>query len=127
MKNLITTFSITLIILISSCKKDSNNNNLFGKWKETEYYLSIGGPGFWTPVPPQKNSYVQFNSNGSLSGNVFSEYVRYTIKNSSTIILYDKNNMLENYDYTITNGILEMSPIGPDLCIEGCSIRFKRE
>lgn len=126
MKKLIKIFSVTLIIFICFCKKDSSNTSLTGKWKETEYYLSIGGPGSWMPFSSNTNYYVQFNSNGSIEGNAFSGYISYTIKDSKTITLYKQDNTIENYSYSIANGILQMSPIGPIVCTEGCGSRFTK-
>lgn len=126
MKRLIKILSVTLIIFIFSCKKDSSNTSITGKWKETEYYLSIGDPDSWMPFSSNTNYYVQFNNNGSIGGNVFSGYIKYTIKDSKTITLYKQDGTFANYSYSIVNGILEMNPLGPIVCTEGCGSRFTK-
>jgi hypothetical protein len=126
--------TITKILLLSmvvfgfACKKaDSGEPTaLTGKWKLTERYISTGGPGQWTPATG--NDYVQFaNNNGTVSGTVFSDYIRYAIKDSVTVVFFKNDQTQQNYRYTIKNGVLQMGPAGPIYCIEGCDIRFTKE
>jgi hypothetical protein len=125
MKNLIKyCLAAFAIFFISSCKKDSSDNSLTGKWKQTEYYISIGGPGSWKAVDKKSNNYIQINIDGTLAGNSYLDYKTYIIKNSTIITFYKADGTYEDFYYTITNKGLTLSPAGPVVCIEGCSDRY---
>ena len=126
MKSLLKRCLVTLVIFTVSCKKDSLINSLNGTWKQTEYYMSIGGPGSWKQVDKKSNYYVQINKDGTLAGNSYSDYKTYTIKDSTIVTFYKPDGTFENYYYTITNNVLTLSPAGPIICIEGCGNRFTK-
>lgn len=102
------------------------NNTLTGKWKLAGSMVSAGGPMYYVPAA-NKNSYIQFNADYTLVGNVFADYNYFKIKDSVTVTLTkaDKTSF-ENYRYSFRNDTLVMSPSGPLFCIEGCSDLFVR-
>lgn len=126
MKSLIKYCLLPVIIFISSCKKDSTDNSLIGLWRQTEYYISIGGPGSWKAVDKNSYNYLQIKKDGTLAGNNYSDYKTYLIKSSTIITFYKADGTYEDYYYTITDKGLTLSPAGPIVCIEGCSDRYAK-
>ncbi|RYE27194.1 MAG: hypothetical protein EOP42_19565 [Sphingobacteriaceae bacterium] len=124
MRKLFVIMIFTFTIFLAACKKGNNSNALVGKWRETAYYLSIGGPGYWTSVSTKDNTYIMFNQNGALTGTYYPGSAHYEIKDSVTVTIYDQNGKYENYHYEIINGVLTLSPSGPIICIEGCATRY---
>jgi len=126
MKALFHVVLIAIVLAATACHKDDATVfNLNGKWKLTEALNDPGdGSGKFRPVV-QKTEYdfVQFNTNGTLNSSIFSDYVRYSVKDS-TVTLYKSDNSLQHYSYKFHDGVLDMSPAGPLYCIEGCAQRF---
>jgi hypothetical protein len=118
---------LAVILTSAACKKDAidSNSALLGKWKLIQTSYSIGGPQITVDVPEKADhDYVQFDKSGKLSGTIFKEYERFTIKDSISIIVYKKDDTQQNYSAIITNGKLRLSPAGPIFCTEGCSQTF---
>ncbi len=131
MKTAIAILFITLCILFMTCKKDNagNSNTLIGKWKLTATYGGAGPQASqWEPVPSNINLDVQFYSNGTLNGTNFPNDVSYVVKDSVTLKITSKDQTIENYRFSIKDGVLQMSPTGPAFfCTEGCEQRFNKE
>ncbi len=125
MKNAIKFLSLCLFFLISACDKEDvklDTKTLSGKWKLAESYLSTGAAGEWKK---EKGEFVvEFRTDGTLAGNVYPEFVSYSIKDSSTVVFKKKDNSEQSYSYEIKDGKLRMSPTGPIMCIEGCGLGF---
>jgi len=129
MKNATLLFCAVCIIAAGSCKKENQINkdqSLIGKWRVNAYYLSDGGPGYWTNA--EENQYVEFYNNGTLGGNAFTGYLTFAIKDNVTLFMKKNNDTTKyNYSYRIKHDTLTMSPTGPIICIEGCAVRFIKE
>lgn len=127
MKRTIQIFSIVLLFLFAGCDKDTvelDQDSIPGKWKLRESYVSDGSPGKW--VQSKTDLVVEFKSDGTLAGNVFTGYATYTIKDAKTIVLFKADKTEQNYAYELKDGVLTLSPAGPIMCIEGCADRFVR-
>jgi hypothetical protein len=127
MKTAIKLLPIVLLFLFAACDKENvkvDASSLPGTWKLSESYSSNGSKGSWTKS--KDNLVVEFNSDGSFSGNAYPDYVSYSIKDGSTIVLLKKDKTEQNYAYGIKNGVLTMSPSGPIMCIEGCADHFNK-
>jgi hypothetical protein len=125
MKRAIQIFSIVLLFLFAGCDKDTvelDQDTIPGKWKLRESYISDGSPGKWEQS--KKDLVVEFKTDGSLAGNVFSNYVSYVIKDTKTIVFMKADKTEQNYAYELKDGVLTMSPSGPIMCVEGCADRF---
>jgi hypothetical protein len=125
MKRAIQIFSIVLLFLFAACDKETvelDQDSIPGKWKLRESYSSNGGPGKWEQS--KKDLVVEFKTDGTLAGNVFQEYVSYSIQDTKTIVFLKADKTEQNYAYELKDGILTMSPAGPIMCIEGCADRF---
>lgn len=114
---------LSVLIFSISCDKSDilKENTLEGKWKLTGSYISIGGPQEFRPASKKSKDYIEFKTNGEFQGDIFSDYVSYVIKDSTTLQLIKKDNTIQNYFYKINEGELTMGPAGPIYCIEGCS------
>ena len=130
MKTLSFTLLLFLGLFLITCKKDSSgsfDNTLTGRWKLSETYADPGnGSGKYLPVSKTNTAYVIFNTDGTLNGTAFPNDVSYAVKDSVTLAITSKSNEVENYAFKITNGVLQMSPAGPNFCIEGCGQRFSK-
>jgi hypothetical protein len=132
MKTLSFILLLFLGLFLITCKKDNSgvvDNTLTGRWKLTETYASIGGGNGtenYVPVSKTNQDYIIFNTNGTLNGTAFPNEVSYVLKDSVTIAITSKDNSVENYRYSIKNGVLQMSPARPIFCIEGCGQRFSK-
>jgi hypothetical protein len=128
---------IAFILFASACNKeniavkDKNvtvkaNSTLTGKWKLVESLADPGdGSGTWMAV--SNSTQLLLNVNGTMSGNTFTEYIGFILKDSVTLTFSQADNTIQNYRYYIHQDTLSMSPDGPIWCIEGCGIRFKKE
>lgn len=131
MKNLTLISTITIIAFFAACKKDTTNAvnaPLTGNWKLVANYISTGSPGQWHDATGQAPAYVNFNNNGTITGNQYADYTRYAVKDSVTLVFTKKNSGdMQNFRYQIRKDTLEMSPAGPIFCTEGCAVRFIKQ
>jgi hypothetical protein len=125
--------SLTLLILISGCKKSNLEpieNTLIGKWTYTEYYISPGGPGEWRAVTPP-NQTIEFKSNGKFipCESFLEGSNRFEILDSVTVKFEPASTpsgfLTMGYSIDTAARELQMWPVNP-MCIEGCSSKFKR-
>ena len=128
MKNLTYSLLAVAILAIGACKKGENGpvNTLSGRWNLIATYISTGAPGVWIAAGNQTHQYVQFNNDGKLLGNAFSDYATYAIKDTAAVVFSKKDNTIQNYRYAIKKDTLVLSPAGPIFCIEGCALKFTR-
>jgi hypothetical protein len=128
MKTTLKILSVVLIFLFSACDKEEVNldsSGLPGKWVMSESLMDIGnGQGKWEKT--KSNLVLELKVDGSLAGNAFPDYVRYTVKDSVTLVFHKRDQTEQNYRYEFVNGKLSMSPAGPIWCIEGCGTRYTR-
>ena len=128
MKATLKILSVALIFLFSACKKEEvtlDSSSLPGKWWMSESYMDIGnGKGNWKKT--KSNVLLEFKNDGSIAGNAFPHYVRYTVKDSVTLVFYTQDETEQNYSYDFVNGKLSMSPAGPTWCTDGCGTRFTK-
>jgi len=116
-----------LITMFCACKKENSSaTSLTGRWKLVQSKVGTGGPGQWVTVPAEQSTYVQFDANGKLQGTAFAGYTSYAVKDSVTLVFSKDDNTKENYAYSINNGLLDVSPVGPIFCTEGCIYRFSK-
>jgi len=120
---------LALVFFVAACDKDTlqtTDNTLTGKWKLSEVLADPGdGSGKWTPVAKKTPyDYVEFKENGDLSGNLFTEYKSYMLKDDITIQFSIDEDRKQEFRYSIVNGVLSISPSYPSFCIEACGSRF---
>lgn len=126
-KSILMPATLFATIFFVTCKKDAHtpNTTLSGKWKLSQSLLDPGdGSGKWMAVPANNTVYVQFDSDGKLSGTAFPGDVSYVVKDSVTLTFTSKDNVLQNYRYSIKIDTMTMSPDGPIRCIEACGAKY---
>ena len=97
---------------------------LTGKWKLTANLADPGdGKATWQPAEG-KPGYAVFDGKGKLSGEVFTEYITYSVKDSTMLVFKTKDGVIQNYRYQLRKDTLQMSPAGPIMCREACGMRF---
>lgn len=128
MKALTCAAIVSIMIVLSACKKENSGNELTGKWQLTATLIDPGdGTGTWMPASQVvSTNYVKFDTNGALEGTAFPQYVTYKLKGSDTVTFTAKDNTLQNYRYVIKSDTMVMSPAGPIICYERCGIKFAK-
>ena len=107
-----------------------NQAIVIGKWQLVEYYMSAGGPGYWTKADPAKPSIIEFKADGEYISGRENCSGRYTAATGQEIIIKvscSTGNVLQSElsGKFLPSGELVIDPINP-MCIEGCSSKYKR-
>jgi hypothetical protein len=123
-------FFILLLTTLTFCyscneKEPDKTSKLLGKWKLYDTYYSIGGPLIYKKVTKDSVTYLEFGTDGKLS-DTKAEYKAYTLKDSVTINFTKTDDSEVIYFYSIKDGLLNLSPGGTAICIEGCGSRYKK-
>jgi hypothetical protein len=129
---------LLLAISFSACNKTNcrthgdDSEQLIGKWKYTEQYSSAGGPGVWKPVVPANHTIV-FEKSGAFKGaaNFLQAGNQFTILDSMRVKITPAENasgyVIMQYQLSQANDELQLFPLEPARCIEGCSSKFVRD
>jgi len=114
-----------LLLFAFSCKKDTNNAQLIGKWIEVSGTGGTGDrPAFFmanTPGP----AYVQFEDSGKIQTTFFINCIKYSVSGSEIMLTYDDSSTISNikYNYSIRSDTLIMN----DENCAGCQVIFARQ
>lgn len=133
MKNIF--LAIVVLGLFISCKKSNLPANpgapvsLIGRWKYSQAFYSIGGPLIYTSTE-NLHQWVQFNSDGTFSGNTsaFKQFTSFHIEDSIRIKFIAPvapNTRLYFFSLDSINRKLSLSP-ADFICIEGCGDIFTK-
>ena len=106
-----------------------------GTWKETEAYISSGGPQYWVDVKDGEE--IAFFANGTFSSDRFAE-----CSNGKFFIVQDELRLdfscdgftsesededgLITYKLEFYSNYFIVTPTSGPICIEGCSYKFER-
>lgn len=122
MKTLRVLTFIFSILFVNACSK-SDLEGLNGKWKLTEQLADPGdGSGKWMRSEA-KNSYIIFNADGTVSGNLYVNYKFYNVIDSTKIEFTLQDDTKRVLFYKLSGGSLEIM----GACIEACGSRFRKE
>ena len=60
---------LSIILFLSSCKKEITANKLVGRWQIQQVYngYAIGGDFKWSTIPNEYKSSIAFNRDGSFT------------------------------------------------------------
>lgn len=108
---------------------------IVGKWKNTEAFISAGGPQYWVDV--ENGEYIEFFENGTFSSNRFTECIigKFSIEENKLLLEYNCNGFnaeSENEEGFITyklefySDYFILTPTSGPICIEGCSYKFQK-
>jgi hypothetical protein len=126
---------LVLLFFTVACKKSNEpiepiENSLIGKWTYTEYYISSGGPGEWRPVTPKQT--IEFKPDGTFipSESFLKDANHFEILDSVKVKFQPASTssgfILMGYAIDTMARELQMYPVNPIMCIEGCSSKFTR-
>jgi hypothetical protein len=130
--------AITFMASMFGCHKDKTGNrfpeekHVIGAWSYVEQYVSNGGPGVWNKVQPGGET-IEFRADGSFRSSV--EFLkganRYEIIDSVQLkiapIANSLGHVVMNFTFLNNNNELQLSPLLPARCIEGCASKFTRK
>lgn len=132
-------FIISLLFFIACDKTDepivADESLIAGKWKNTEAYISAGGPHYWINV--ENGAEIEFFESGTFSSNRFTECTNgdFSIVENELLLEYSCdgfNSVAENDEGLITyklefySNYFILTPTSGPICIEGCSSKFQR-
>ncbi len=109
---------------------DSPLTPFVGKWQLVEYYLSAGGPGYWTKADPAKPSIIELKADGKFISDNENCSGQYTAAPNQEIIIKQlcNNETVQERELSgkiLPSGELSIVPTNPK-CIEGCLYKYKR-
>ncbi len=125
------------ILSMFSCEKSSTENGspdaigaILGSWQQVSYQYSIGGPLLSEDV--KNGEIVRFNADLTFSiSNIESDFDitgTYRFQNDTLTRIYDADSEKINYilKTEIVQEELTLIPVGPQICIEGCSFKYRK-
>lgn len=128
--------SIFFLVLIA-CDKDVSNselpqpeNAILGSWQQISYQYSLGGPLLSEDV--KDGMIIRFREDLTFSITyVVSDALItgvYSMKNDTLTRTYNYDTDRINYDSKtlISDNVLTLIPISPQICIEGCSTKYRK-
>ena len=124
-----TTFSSCEKLLSESCMEEESP--LTGKWQFVEQYVSIGGTGNWNAVVPGGQT-IEFKKDGKFtaSAGFQKEANRYEVLDNNRIKISpvpgESGSVILFYTFSNSQNELQLSPLEPSRCIEGCASKFLR-
>ena len=135
-------YIITTLIFFIACDKTTDEpiiadeSLIIGKWKETEAYISAGGPQYWVDV--ENGEEIEFFENGTFSSDRFTECItgNFSIEQNELLLKYNCsgfNTELENEEGFITyklefySDYFVLTPTSGPICIEGCSYKYQNK
>ena len=108
---------------------------IVGKWKQTEAYISAGGPQYWVDV--ENGEEIEFFKNGTFSSDRFIECSvgNFSIEENKLLLEYNCmgfSTQSENEEGFITYELefhmnyFILTPTSGPICIEGCSYKYQK-
>ena len=129
--------TLVAVITLMACSKTDDSKSaesdkkLIGTWTYTEQYMSTGGPGTWSPAIPAGQN-ITFHKNGkfSASENFLQGAKRFEFVDSMQVKISPVEGpsgyVVMGYELSEGDNVLQLYPLEPARCIEGCSSKFVR-
>jgi hypothetical protein len=129
---------LLLTLSFTSCDKlypgncGEEKSSLTGKWKYVEQFTSNGGPGTWHAAQPEGQK-IEFKRDGGFkgSGSFHKEATRYELLGTDRVKVSPASNevgyVIMGYTLSNSNNELQLFPLEPSRCIEGCASKFLRD
>jgi hypothetical protein len=135
-------YLIIALIFSFGCNKTPDEpiiadaTTISGKWKETEAFISAGGPQYWVNV--ENGEEIEFLENGTFTSDRFGECIdgNYSIADNELQLKYSCdgfNSESENeegfitYKIEIYSNYFLLTPTSGPICIEGCSYKYEKK
>ncbi|MFT5231833.1 MAG: hypothetical protein ACI836_001018 [Saprospiraceae bacterium] len=114
--------------------KMADASSILGNWKQTEAFISSGGPQYWVDI--ENGEEINFFEDRTFSSDRYSECSNgnFVIEENKLILEYsclEFNPIAENedglitYDLELYNDNFILTPTSGPLCIEGCSYKYQ--
>lgn len=138
MKNLI--YLLTLMLCFSSCSSDISTkadlDNLTGKWKLTEAYISSGESQYWVDI--ENGEELIFYEDKTFVSNKYSECTNgiFSIEMDELSLKYlcdefeseqENQNGLITFTIEFKADYFIVTPTSGPMCIEGCSYKYRKQ
>lgn len=105
-----------------------------GNWKQTEAFISAGGPQYWIAV--ENGEEIEFFENGTFSSDRFTECIvgNFSINENKLLLEYNCTGFKtqsENeegfitYELEFYSNYIILTPTSGPICIEGCSYKYQ--
>lgn len=121
-KTLHNSILVLIILSLTACEKSSSDTSITGKWKLTETLADPGdGSGKWISVK-NSDSYLLINADGTISGNIFTNFKQYRVIDDTEIEFIYQNGTTTTRKYKLNGNALEIS----GACFEACGSRYKK-
>lgn len=130
-------FIFFLFLTLVACNKASqdgvsiNESEIIGRWQIVSETYSIGGPQI--DVKIKNGSIYNFALNGTFDFNSTQEATlsytgTYDFEDEILTLnyVYDDENLYRDLSTSFNGNEVTMYPIGPIICIEGCSFTLRR-
>lgn len=135
-------YLIIALIFSFGCNKTSDGpiitdaTSISGKWKETEAFISAGGPQYWINV--ENGEEIEFLENETFTSDRFAECIggNYSLAANELQLKYNCdgfNSESENekgfitYKIEIFSNYFLLTPTSGPICIEGCSYKYEKK
>lgn len=132
---------ISILLLFIACDETNEEpitaetSLIVGKWKQTEAYISAGGPQYWVEV--QNGEEIEFFEDKTFCSNRFTECTdgNFTIGENDLLLEYscaDFDSRSENeegfitYKLEVSSDYIILTPTSGPIYIEGCSYKYQR-
>jgi hypothetical protein len=107
---------------------------MVGKWRQTEAYISSGGPQYW--VDTEHGEEIEFFENGTFSSDRFSECTTgiFSIEEDKLLLEYncsgfdteaENDEGIITYNLELFSDYFILTPTSGPICIEGCSYKYQ--
>jgi len=135
-------YLIAILLFFIACNETldepipANESLVAGKWKQTEAYISSGGPQYWVNV--DNGEEIEFFNDGTFSSNRFTECTvgNFSIEENKLLLEYNCNGFntqSENeegfitYELEFYSNYFILTPTSGPICIEGCSYKYQNK
>jgi hypothetical protein len=106
-----------------------------GKWKQTNAYISSGGPQYW--VDNDNGEEIVFFENGTFSSNRFTDCMtgNFSIEEDNLLLEYNCTGFIPDaqnkegfitYKPELFSDYFILTPTSGPICIEGCSYKYQK-
>ncbi len=130
------------VLLFTSCNNNddestiANESLIIGKWKQTEAYISSGGPQYW--VDSENGEEIEFFEDGTFSSDRFTECSIGIFLTEEEKLILEYNCIEFNTDSENEEGFITyklelysdyfiLTPTSGPICIEGCSYKYQNK
>lgn len=135
-------YPLAVLLFLIACDNATNGPIsadeywIVGKWKQTEAFISAGGPQYWVDV--ENGEEIEFFKNATFSSDRYNECHsgKFSIEGNKLLLEYpclgfnptsENEEGLITYEMELFPDSFILIPTSGPICIEGCSFRYQQE